>query len=133
MTNIFSKKIASSKDLSDNKNTDTSSKDNNKEPVAAEGKVAKNVEFTNNQVESYESSNLAAAATALSNEAQGLAVDAARSYMNNIMQISLAAQGVIAEKILSTPETASEYAQPLKMLQDMISESVKEFGNIKST
>ncbi|WP_068085828.1 hypothetical protein [Polycladidibacter stylochi] len=97
--------------------------------------IVQAVQFTNSETMSNE--NLAAMvnvpADVMASQTAGHANQNAEVYMNGIMQISMAAQAMVAKKIAANPAEAAVDAPALLALQEMVTAAIGAFGTASET
>lgn len=134
--NIFSSSTKAGADMAKDPDKEHEEASSSNFP-ALNSRIAQAVEYTNKQVSLYKDQEISLLADSLISEARGLAVDAAKTYMNAVMQISLAAQAVLAEKALEslTDKTIDDkqVETVLQLITKMIGDAVKTFQDVEKS
>ncbi|WP_068314731.1 hypothetical protein [Polycladidibacter hongkongensis] len=107
--------------------------DNLPDTSALNSQIVQAVQFTNAEVDAHLADMVSVPAEVMATQTAGHANQNAESYMNGVMQISMAAQAVVARKIAENPATAAVDAPALVTLQEMVTAAISAFGTASTT
>ncbi|WP_310619145.1 hypothetical protein [Flexibacterium corallicola] len=95
---------------------------------ALNSQIVQAVDLSNFQNSQYAPQLVSIPAEVMATQTAGHATQNAEAYMNNIMQIAVAAQAVVAAKIAASPATAATDATALTELQGMVTAAISAYG-----